>query len=57
MKIEQPVTFEGPRMWKINVGKYYPFQKIWKMGSMHLPYVDPKLVKVCHIDFIETVVK
>ena len=57
LKIEQPVIFEGLRMWQWNFVKYYIFIKLLKMGSINLAYVVLKLTKLWHIDFQESVVE
>ena len=36
VKIEQPVSFEGPRMWQWNFGKWYIFIKALENGFKHL---------------------
>ena len=37
--------------------KFWEVVYLYKMGSINLAYVVPKLAKVRHIDFIENVVK
>ena len=45
------------RMQVVNLESIISLQKYWKMTSINLVYVVPKLAKVWHIDFIEIVVK
>ena len=47
-------------LWSHAYVKYKVFiylQKLWKMDSINLAYVIPKLAKVWHIGFIESVLK
>ena len=36
VKIEQPVSYEGPKMWQWNFGKWYIFIKALENGFKHL---------------------